>query len=78
MTEVRSQGKTWILQVSAAEEVLPHIFSTLKTDEIRRINVEKPSLETVFLDITGKRIDQAGSDVPDYRKFYATMRRARK
>src|SRR5205807_896110 len=23
------------------------------------------------------RIDQAGADVPDYRKFYATMRRAR-
>src|SRR5437762_1162681 len=77
VTEVRSQGKTWILQVSAAEEVLPHMFSTLKTEAIRRINVEKPSLETVFLDITGKRIDQAGADVPDYRKFYATMRRAR-
>src|SRR5947208_1439977 len=78
VTEVRTQGKTWILRVTAAEEVLPHIFSTLKTDEIRRINVEKPSLETVFLDITGKRIDQAGADVPDYRKFYATMRRARR
>ena len=77
VTEVRTQGKTWILRVSAAEEVLPHIFSALKTDEIRRINVEKPSLETVFLDITGKRIDQPGSDVPDYRKFYAQMRRAR-
>src|SRR2546429_566469 len=77
VSEVRSQGKAWILRVSAAEEVLPRIFSTLKTDAIRRINVEKPSLETVFLDITGKRIDQAGTDVPDYRKFYATMRRAR-
>src|SRR5438105_4625330 len=77
VSEVRSQGKAWILRVTAAEEVLPKIFSTLKTDAIRRINVEKPSLETVFLDITGKRIDQAGADVPDYRKFYATMRRAR-
>ena len=77
VTDVRTQGKTWILRVSAAEEVLPRLFATLKTDEIRRINVEKPSLETVFLDITGKRIDQAGTDVPDYRKFYATMRRAR-
>jgi len=77
VSEVRTQGNTWILRVSAAEEVLPHLFSTLKTDEIRRINVEKPSLETVFLDITGKRIDQPGSDVPDYRKFYAQMRRAR-
>src|SRR5437773_5164929 len=53
-SEVRSQGKAWILRVSAAEEVLPKIFSTLKTEAIRRINVEKPSLETVFLDITGK------------------------
>jgi len=77
VSDVRTQGKTWILRVSAAEEVLPHLFSTLKTDEIRRINVEKPSLETVFLDITGERIDQPGSDVPDYRKFYAQMRRAR-
>ena len=77
VSEVRSQGTAWILRVTAAEEVLPKLFSTLKTDAIRRINVEKPSLETVFLDITGKRIDQAGTDVPDYRKFYATMRRAR-
>src|SRR5436853_2419342 len=77
VSAVRSQGTAWILRVPAAEEVLPKLFSTLKTDAIRRINVEKPSLETVFLDITGKRIDQAGTDVPDYRKFYATMRRAR-
>jgi ABC-2 type transport system ATP-binding protein len=77
VSEVRSQGKAWILRVTSAEEVLPTLFATLKTDAIRRINVEKPSLETVFLDITGKRIDQAGADVPDYRKFYATMRRAR-
>src|SRR5205807_958274 len=44
VSEVRSQGKAWILRVSAAEEVLPKIVSTLKTDAIRRINVEKPSL----------------------------------
>ena len=78
MSEVRTQGPAWILRVSAAEEVLPHIFAALKTDRIRRINVEKPSLETVFLDITGKRIDQPGADVPDYRKFYAQMKRARR
>ena len=77
VSDVRTQGKAWILRVSEAEKVLPTLFSTLRTEEIRRINVEKPSLETVFLDITGKRIDQAGADVPDYRKFYAQMRRAR-
>jgi ABC-2 type transport system ATP-binding protein len=77
VSEVRSQGRAWILQVASAEEVLPHIFSTLKTEGIRRINVEKPSLETVFLNITGKRIDQGGSEVHDYRKFYGQIRRSR-
>jgi ABC-2 type transport system ATP-binding protein len=77
VSEVRSQGSTWILRVGSAEATLPALFHALKTDGIRRINVEKPSLESVFIDITGKRIDQAGSDVQDYRKFYLSVRRAR-
>ena len=78
VSEVRSQGATWVLRVRSAEEVLPRLFQALKTDAIRRINVEKPSLESVFIDITGKRIDQGGPDVPDYRKFYLNVRRARR
>ncbi len=78
VSEVRSQGRAWVLRVASAEEVLPAVFHALKTDGIRRINVEKPSLESVFIDITGKRIDQGGSDVPDYRKFYANLRRAQR
>jgi ABC-2 type transport system ATP-binding protein len=75
--EVRTQGKAWILKVGSAEATLPHLFAALPEPTIRRINVEKPSLESVFIDITGKRIDQAGSDVQDFRKFYMNMRRAR-
>ncbi len=78
VSNVRSQGNTWILRVSSAEVVLPEIFRALQTDGIRRINVEKPSLETVFIDITGKRLDQSGGDVQDYRKFYMNLRRARR
>jgi ABC-2 type transport system ATP-binding protein len=77
VTSVRRQGSAWILKVTSAEETLPRLFQALKTDGIRRINVEKPSLESVFIDITGKKIDQAGSDVQDYRKFYLNLRRAR-
>jgi ABC-2 type transport system ATP-binding protein len=76
-TEVRTQGAVWVLKVTRAEEVLPRLFDTLKPDLIRRINVEKPSLESVFIELTGKRIDQASSEVHDYRKFYANVRRAR-
>jgi len=78
VSNVRSQGKAWILRVSSAEEVLPNLFHALKTDGIRRINVEKPSLESVFIDITGKRLDQGAAEVQDYRKFYMNLRRARR
>ena len=77
VSEVRRQARTWILRVVSAEEVLPRLFATLRTDSIRRVNVEKPSLETVFLDLTGKRIDQGTNEVHDYRKFYLNVRRAR-
>jgi ABC-2 type transport system ATP-binding protein len=77
VVEVKTQGKAWILKVGSAEETLPHLFAALPEKSIRRVNIEKPSLESVFIDITGKRIDQAGGDVQDFRKFYMNMRRAR-
>jgi ABC-2 type transport system ATP-binding protein len=77
VTEVRTQGKTWILRATSAEEVLPKLFQRVRTDDIRRVNVEKPSLETVFLDLTGRKIDDGTAEVRDYRKFYANVRRAR-
>jgi ABC-2 type transport system ATP-binding protein len=77
VVEVRTQGKAWILRVGSAEETLPHLFSAFPENAIRRLNIEKPSLESVFIDITGKRIEQAGADVQDFRKFYMNVRRAR-
>ena len=74
--DVRAQGNDWIIQVAASEEFLPHLFATVRTDDIRRISVEKPSLETVFLQLTGHRIGQE-EPMHDIRKFYAQMRRAR-
>jgi ABC-2 type transport system ATP-binding protein len=74
---VNLQGSTWILTTPSSERLLPVLFAHLRTDAIRRVNVERPSLESVFLELTGRRLDQAGAEVRDYRKFYATMRRAR-
>jgi ABC-2 type transport system ATP-binding protein len=75
--EVRAQGNEWTIRVSSAEAVLPLLLGSLRTESVRRISVDKPSLETVFLDLTGRRL---GSDEPmrDIRKFYAQMRQARK
>ncbi len=77
VSEVRTQGKTWVLRTTSAEEVLPRLLSHIDPKDIRRINVERPSLETVFLDLTGRKIDEDNGEVHDYRKFYATVRRAR-
>jgi ABC-2 type transport system ATP-binding protein len=74
--DVQAQGESWIIQVANSEEFLPRLFAAVRTDQIRRISVEKPSLETVFLQLTGHRI---GEEEPmhDIRKFYAQVRRAR-
>jgi ABC-2 type transport system ATP-binding protein len=75
--EVRAQGNDWMIRVHSSEDFLPRLFATIPTDHIRRISVEKASLETVFLELTGHRIGQE-EPMRDIRKFYAQMRRARR
>jgi ABC-2 type transport system ATP-binding protein len=75
--EVRSQGHEWTIRVASSEGFLPHLFRAVPTDQIRRISVEKPSLETVFLELTGRRIGAEEEPMRDIRKFYMQMRRAR-
>ncbi|HTP53777.1 MAG TPA: ATP-binding cassette domain-containing protein [Thermoplasmata archaeon] len=74
--ECRSQGTGWILRVDSSEEFLPRLLSAVPADRLRRISVEKPSLETVFLQLTGRRMAQAES-IRDIRKFYQQMKRLR-
>jgi ABC-2 type transport system ATP-binding protein len=73
--DIKSEGNRITVRVDSSEEALPLILSKMNTLSIRKINVEKPSLETVFLDITGTRIDEDAQ--VDIRKFYANIRRAR-
>jgi len=74
--EVHAQGNGWTIRVGTADDFLPRLFATVRTDQIRRISVDKPSLETVFLEVTGRRMGQE-EPIRDLRKFYAQMRRAR-
>lgn len=75
--DVRAQGNDWIIRVTSAETCLPALLDAVRADTVRRISIEKPSLETVFLDLTGRRI---GEDEPmrDIRRFYAQVRQARR
>jgi ABC-2 type transport system ATP-binding protein len=74
--EVRPQGNEWTIRVLSAEEFLPKLLASIPAEEVRRLSVEKPSLETVFLDLTGRRIGQE-EPIRDVRRFYMQMRRAR-
>jgi len=74
--ECRSQGTGWILRVDSSEEFLPRLLSAVPAEHLRRITVEKPSLETVFLQLTGRRMAQ-DEPMRDIRKFYQQMRRQR-
>jgi ABC-2 type transport system ATP-binding protein len=69
-------GNGWQIRVVSAEDFLPHLFAAVRTDSIRRISMEKPSLETVFLQLTGRAMDQ-DEGKQDFRKFYVQMRRLR-
>ena len=74
--EVRAQGNEWMIRVASAEACLPSLLDAIRSNTVRRISIERPSLETVFLDLTGHRIGQE-EPMRDIRKFYAQMRRAR-
>jgi ABC-2 type transport system ATP-binding protein len=75
--EARSGPKGWTLRCGSSEEVLPRLLGTVPARQIRRINVEKPTLESVFMDFTGRRIEDANSGAHDFRRFYMNVRRAR-
>jgi ABC-2 type transport system ATP-binding protein len=78
VSEVRPQPPAFLLKVSSAEETLPSLFEAYPGRSIHRLNIERPSLESVFIDITGQRINSAGGDTQDFRKFYMNLRRARR
>jgi ABC-2 type transport system ATP-binding protein len=62
------------ITVRRAEEAIPQIVRVLDFAAVKSLRVEKPTLDTVFMKLTGKRIEESHMD---YRKFYAMIRRAR-
>ncbi len=74
--DVRDHGKSLLIKVASAEQTLPALLRVLPSEGVRRINVEKPNLETVYLDLTGRRLSEEDTHV-DVRKFYSAIRRAR-
>ncbi len=66
------------IKVTNADKVLPEMIKFLSINDLSptRLNVQKPSLDDVFLEYTGK--DIRSEDPLDARKQMMTMRRLRK
>ncbi|MEL9990145.1 MAG: ATP-binding cassette domain-containing protein [Thermoproteus sp.] len=62
------------ITVKKADEAIPAIVRAIDFSAVKSLRVEKPTLDTVFMKLTGKRIEESHVD---YRKFYAMIRRAR-
>lgn len=77
VTDIKAEGRRLSIKVTAADAVLPRVLQVVPADQVARINVERPNLETVFLDLTGRRL--GGEETPvDFRKFYGQILRARR
>ncbi|MGI0140915.1 MAG: ATP-binding cassette domain-containing protein, partial [Thermoplasmata archaeon] len=70
--DVRADGRRLTVKVSSAEETLPRLLGAVPAELLRRINVERPNLETVFLELTGHRLGADEGPV-DSRKFYGQI-----
>jgi ABC-2 type transport system ATP-binding protein len=63
------------IKVPNAESALLEVLNTLGGNNIKSLKVNKSSLDTVFLTLTGGSIEEEDFDA---RRFYAMLRRARR
>jgi len=73
-TIVKKDG-TLRIKVPNAENTLLEIINTIGGNNIKSLKVNKSSLDTVFLTLTGGSIEEEDFDA---KKFYAVLRRARR
>ncbi|MEM3912001.1 MAG: ATP-binding cassette domain-containing protein [Saccharolobus sp.] len=69
-----SNGKVRI-KTKNAENIVADVLKQLSEVKIKSVKINKTSLDTVFLTLTGTTIDEGEFDA---RKFYMTIRRARR
>ena len=75
--DVRADGRRLTLKVARADEALPSLLAAIPPQMLRRVNVERPNLEAVFLELTGRRLGTEEGPV-DMRRFYGQIMRARR
>ncbi len=73
--QVSVKENTVMVRVGNAEDVLVSMLKDLSQVKVKSLKIEKASLDTAFLNLTGSTIEEGDFDA---RKFYAMLRRSRK
>ncbi len=75
--EVKQTGSKYRIKIPRAEEALPTIFEGISTKglKIREVSLNKPTLDEVFLEVTGRSLRDEPSGAEDSFQRMITSRR---
>lgn len=73
-TEVKEEGDVLQLEITDGEKFLPRLFNELNT-KIDSIELRKPTLDDVFLSLTGRKIREEEASDKDQMRVKMRMRR---
>ncbi len=81
-TEVRRDGDTLVLEVPHGDQAIPHVIQVLTNGtgpaiEVLSINMRRPTLEDVFIKLTGHAIREEEADVRDVMRLRGRLWRGR-
>ncbi len=79
VVDVVLDGERAVVKVVRGEEGLPAVISALIRDgvSVRRVEMKKPSLEEVFLSLTGRRLRDENGVKEEITRRNIAIRRAR-
>ncbi len=73
---IYKDSNVYRIRTKDASSVLPQLLSEIGADKVEKIKIERASLDSVFIALTGLTIEEAGSI--DERKLQIILRRARR
>lgn len=71
-----SDNKLSVMLAAGSEENVIEVLRSIDLANVKGMKLQRPSLDSVFLKLTGMRMEDAEQKV-DFRKFYAQLRRNR-
>jgi ABC-2 type transport system ATP-binding protein len=76
VSDVKLAGEKLVVTLEPGEENVMEVLRTVDLSSVKGMKLQRPSLDSVFLKLTGMRMEDAEEKV-DFRRFYTQLRRNR-